>query len=322
MSHAVGVKKRPEDEDATPRPNLLRFVEGGAASKATTENSEVKKQTAPTPPIQPEKNFDPNSAQTISLGDDDSIKITSNKSWGIIGGAEANIIGTWGGNDTVSGGDGADSIDAGNGNNIVDAGADNDTVSSGDGNDVVKLGSGADMAWSLGGNDSIDGGSGNDYIVGGNKVGELSYYIGGTGNDQLSFNGAGKAKMDGSNGKDWLGISGTAVATGGEGADTFNFSNNGKISSEITDFAPGDGDVINLQSLGTWSYDAVTGAVSFDAIGLEEISLTAGGDLDLGEYGSIQLPLLGISDPSELVNTGALVLGSDWSYYSDGNGKG
>jgi Ca2+-binding RTX toxin-like protein len=300
-----GIKKlRPEDEDIAPRPNLLSW----AAEQKTVGG------------VSPE----PKSGvvNSVSLGDSDSLTYSGSQSWKITGGAEANTIGTGSGNDTVFGGDGNDNIQAGNGNNSIDAGADNDTVYAGNGNDRVTLGSGSDVFWGWGGNDFVDGGSGNDYIGGGNEVGQTSRFSGGTGNDQLSFSGGfGNGQLDGGNGNDWIGIStGHVIAIGGSGADTFYFTNNGPISAAIADFSTKDGDVINLQSLGTWSYDPKTGVTLFDAIGLENVSLTVEGDLDLGSYGQIDLPLLG-QGLDQLVNAGALVFGSDWSY-SGGGEKG
>jgi Ca2+-binding RTX toxin-like protein len=295
-------KPRPEDDgDFIPRPNLLRFVEGSGHQ--------------PLPPEMP--NRPGITPQKIVLDDDDGLTISTSNPFTVIGGAEANNISTGKGSDTVSGGDGADNIDAGNGNNIVNAGADNDTVSTGSGNDMVRLGSGADFGWSSGGNDSIDGGSGNDNISGGNALGELSYYSGGTGNDSLWFSGSGKAQLEGGNGNDMLGISGTVVATGGADADTFHFSNSG-ISARLTDFSPEEGDILNFQNLGTWSFDPRTETQHFDALGLEDMSVSDG-VVDLGEYGSVEVDLLGLN-LTQLRDMGALQLGFDASY--PGGGKG
>jgi Ca2+-binding RTX toxin-like protein len=84
-----------------------------------------------------------------------------------IGTALADIIYSYGGNDTVSAGGGADTIFAGTGDDLVVAGAGDDRVFGDDGNDTLLGGLGDDYLHGGLGDDRLDGGAGADVMVGG-----------------------------------------------------------------------------------------------------------------------------------------------------------
>jgi Ca2+-binding RTX toxin-like protein len=84
------------------------------------------------------------------------------------------------GNDTLTGGSGADQLFGGNGNDTLNGGAGNDILSGGNGDDTVIGGKGADTAFLGSGNDTFiwNPGDGSDLVEGQ------------SGNDTLVFNGA------------------------------------------------------------------------------------------------------------------------------------
>src|SRR5687768_6165047 len=82
-------------------------------------------------------------------------------------------IQTYGGTDSVNGGNGADTIDLGSGSDAAHGWGGNDTILGGDGNDVIY---GDD------GNDRVDGGNDNDRLSGGNND---DIVLGGAGDDIL-----------------------------------------------------------------------------------------------------------------------------------------
>lgn len=82
----------------------------------------------------------------------------------IRGTSDANIIKTYGGNDTISAREGNDTIYGGDGNDKIVAGDGNDKVYGGKGNDYVSLGAGDDYVKAGGGRERFDGGSGSDYV--------------------------------------------------------------------------------------------------------------------------------------------------------------
>ncbi|KEJ88970.1 Hint domain-containing protein [Sulfitobacter donghicola] len=92
--------------------------------------------------------------------------------------ADGTQMNAYGGDDTVFGGDGADTISAGGGDDAIDGGNDADVISGGDGQDTISGGSGDDVILGGVGADSLDGGDdadrfilednfGNDTIIGG-----------------------------------------------------------------------------------------------------------------------------------------------------------
>lgn len=133
-------------------------------------------------------------------------------------GVQGCVINGQGGNDNLSGGDGADLIDGGTGDDYLFGGAGDDVLRGGDNNDTCD-------GWT--GNDRIYGGAGNDYLLGwfGNDEiygeagqdrlegeGDNDYLNGGTEFDRM-FGGDGNDYLDGSDGT-------YDVMDGGWGDDT------------------------------------------------------------------------------------------------------
>ncbi|WP_219854450.1 tandem-95 repeat protein [Pseudomonas japonica] len=102
---------------------------------------------------------------------------------------------------------------------IAKLAAGSNTYGTADGVDKLFGGEGNDILFGQGGNDILNGGGGNDILVGGNS--------------------------DSIPGTDGTGNS----LTGGTGADTFMFMKGDKGANIITDFNPGEGDVIDLSDL-------------------------------------------------------------------------
>ena len=113
------------------------------------------------------------------------------------------------GNDDLTGGDGNDAIDGGSGNDTLKGGGGADTVDGGDGDDVASGGAAGDVVTGGGGGDrvkggadadALDGGDGADTMTGGGGPDTLN---GGEGNDGLE-GGGGDDRIKGENGKDQL----------------------------------------------------------------------------------------------------------------------
>jgi len=98
----------------------------------------------------------------------------------ILGSTSSNVLYSYGGNDTISGGAGYDTINAGTGDDWIDGGAHADSIFGGSGTDTIYGGNGIDTLW---------GGDGDDYLVGGNSSGpndtSQDLLIAGAGNDTL-----------------------------------------------------------------------------------------------------------------------------------------
>jgi Ca2+-binding RTX toxin-like protein len=145
------------------------------------------------------------------------------------------------GNNTLTGGTGADSLLAGAGNDLISGGAGDDTIFAGTGRDTIFAGDGNDLVDDLPGFDSsvdpkfIDGGAGRDTLWGTAGADTL---FGGADNDQLGGDSgndflsgdAGADTLFGDNGDDTLdggseadrleGGGGNDVLIGGAGNDT------------------------------------------------------------------------------------------------------
>ncbi len=113
------------------------------------------------------------------------------------------------------------------------------------------------VAYGLGGNDVLDGGDGNDSFYGYNGSGAMS---GGAGNDVFTAyrgtwtidGGAGDDRFElGANGASYASTDQVQVATGGTGADTFQFmpSSTFDYADRVTDFSGADGDKLQLYGI-------------------------------------------------------------------------
>ena len=113
------------------------------------------------------------------------------------------------GNDDLAGGDGDDAVGGGSGNDTLKGGGGGDTVDGGDGDDVVSGGAASDVLTGGGGGDRLKGGADADAIDGGDGVDNLTggggadTLNGGEGNDRLE-GGGGDDHIKGENGKDQL----------------------------------------------------------------------------------------------------------------------
>jgi len=144
------------------------------------------------------------------------------------------IITTFGGNDTISGGNGSDSIVAGNGDDQIYGNGGNDTIVAGDGNDRVDGGDGNDLINCGNGKNLITGGNGNDTLIGGSGGETL---VGGTGNDSLT-SGGGNDSLEGDSGNDSMYAGdGNDTLVGGTGNDILD---GGSGSNTYPDLAPND----------------------------------------------------------------------------------
>ncbi len=155
--------------------------------------------------------------------------------------------------ETVTVGDGDDTISLEGGNDIIHSGGGIDTIDAGSGDDVVRAGTGADVVQAGEGNDTVYGEEGNDTLHGGNGNDQL---FGGAGNDILTVNGNGSNTLDGGEGDDKLTVNRSTdyyyqrniaqhmnnTLWGGVGHDRLE----GSVSADTYLFNRGDGqDVIN-----------------------------------------------------------------------------
>jgi serralysin len=126
----------------------------------------------------------------------------------------------------------------------------NDNIFTSYGNDTVDGGAGNDSIYSPGGNDKLSGGAGNDSVVHGWQGSAM--VSGGLGDDTVAGY-SGNDTVDGGAGNDLLVLCGRDVATGGTGADTFQFVFTGPpIDGTLTDFKAGQGDKLDIGMLGWW----------------------------------------------------------------------
>jgi Ca2+-binding RTX toxin-like protein len=138
-------------------------------------------------------------------------------------GVEILDITTGAGNDTLTGGGGADTFVTNEGNDSVTAGAGNDSANGGEGrdtlrggidNDTLNGGNDRDQLFGDDGNDTLNGGggalSGRDTLTGGNGDDNLS---GGSGNDRLQGD-AGRDTLEGGADSDVMWYASVADSTG------------------------------------------------------------------------------------------------------------
>jgi Ca2+-binding RTX toxin-like protein len=177
------------------------------------------------------------------------------------------------GDDTVTGGAGADYIHGNQGDDQIVAGGGADTVLGGQGSDFIQGNQGSDLLFGDLGDDSLMGGQGDDYIHGNQGRDVL---LGDLGNDTL-LGGQGEDVIAGGEGNDYLsGDLGDDVLTGGGGADVFNFVL-GQGRDVVTDFGQGDhiqlsvGQAANFQALAAKM--SMAGADTVISLGAETIVL-------------------------------------------------
>jgi len=171
---------------------------------------------------------------------------------------------------------GPNKIYAGDGNDVVLAGGANDTIRGDNGDDFLFGFDGDDVILGGRGNDFIEGGKGDDKIYG-NKGNNVLF---GNEGDDLISSGDQTSILDGGADDDTLILrtkkGGDHIATGGTGADAFQFIQTGKSAISnvtITDFELG---------IDTFSIEGVDGAAYMADLalaGTADAAVTAlGGD--------------------------------------------
>ena len=205
------------------------------------------------------------------------------------------------GDDRIKAGGGNDSIEAGDGQDVVDAEAGDDFINSGNGNDILLAGEGNDSVLGGEGNDWLSGGIGNDTMNGEDGIDFLEggvgneYLIGGDGTEYI-FSGEGDDIVNGGSERDFLqgnagndiifggegvdniqGDAGDDILNGGLGADRFIFQSLNVGLDIIEDYSVEEGDFILIgknfgaSSTDQFSYNPLTGGVSFDASATDDI---------------------------------------------------
>jgi Ca2+-binding RTX toxin-like protein len=244
--------------------NSFTFVRGGAAGTYQLSGGIVNTKAS-----------GPQIVSAIqALAINDSYDITgSNFNDTLVGGQNA---------DTLRGGLGNDSLNGLNQNDLVDGGAGDDTLIGGGQNDTLIGGAGNDSLDGSAQTDTATFGAGNNTVnltlTTGQNTGEgtdilinIENLAGGDGNDSLTGNGFNN-QLDGGNGNDTL--------TGGSGADRFTYNATTEGIDTITDFTIAQGDVLAFRAsaftglnLGTTLiYNSVTGALSFNSTQLATLS--------------------------------------------------
>jgi len=167
------------------------------------------------------------------------------------GGTVTGVIALGDGDDTGSGGSGADSFDGGSGKDSIRGGGGEDEILGGLDNDNLRGGSGEDTLSGQNGNDVLRGGKGDDEIVGGKGKDTID---GGSGDDEIT-GGIGRDLMSGGSGNDTFVFSATSQSGTGSNRDV------------ITDFGVGS-DKIDLTGFGGLTF---IGTANFSGTG-EEVS--------------------------------------------------
>jgi Ca2+-binding RTX toxin-like protein len=185
------------------------------------------------------------------------------------GGDEEDVLIGGGGDDTMHGDAGKDILDGGEGDDELHGGSEQDVLLAGAGDDQLFGDEGDDLLSDGAGADEVRGGDGDDHIVAA-ADGNADSFSGDAGEDTLDYSsafldimvdvGAGTAegtdigrdliegfeRIIGGDGDDRLTASNTsAIMTGGEGNDTFEFQRTDDdhqpdLVRKITDFTVGD----------------------------------------------------------------------------------
>jgi Ca2+-binding RTX toxin-like protein len=187
-------------------------------------------------------------------------------------------ISTFSGDDIVITGRFNDTIRTHDNNDIVRSGAGNDFIDLGTHDDIAYAGRGDDHVIGREGTDRIHGQDGNDNLRG---MAQRDFIYGGNGNDRVD-GGDGADLVKGDAGDDIvIGGAGRDILVGGAGSDTFLFTSadfaGGASASldRITDFSPGDGDIIDLSGIDA---NTATGTQddAFVYLGTEKFTKRAG----------------------------------------------
>ncbi len=176
------------------------------------------------------------------------------------------------GNDSLTGGGGADRIDGGAGDDQLFGGSGADTLCGGDGNDFVNGQDGSDTMCGDVGNDRLIGEAGNDRLLGGDGNDGLDagagndYLSGGTGTDSLA-GGIGNDELRGGSGRDVLsGVAGDDLLYGGSGDDRLS----GGTGNDLISGGAGDdrlnGDAGNDNISGGTGNDQINGGAGRDKL--------------------------------------------------------
>jgi len=188
------------------------------------------------------------------------------------------------------------------GDDVTYGGAGDDLITGEDGNDILLGGDGNDTLGGNRGDDTIDGGAGDDVIYGHKGANLL---IGGEGDDFISSGDQGST-LEGGAGNDVLQLrmkaGGDHVASGGAGADTFDFvyldaRKQGDVV--ILDFEIGT-DSVNVEGQDLSAYLASHAGASLSDAG-------TGALLHLAEGDTILFQGLGVTEVSDWLG-GALLL--------------
>jgi len=176
-----------------------------------------------------------------------------------LGGGGSDKLRGAGGNDTLDGGTGRDTLYGDDGRDSIDGGSGQDLIYGGLGADTLLGNADNDRIYGNGGADYIDGGNANDRLYGGGGLDTLigengnDKLYGGSGNDLL-LGGAGKDTLEGENGADTLeGGFGDDILTGGNGADVFVFADDRTRADTITDFQIG----LDLIQIGFYGFSDI-----------------------------------------------------------------
>ncbi|MBL9119504.1 MAG: hypothetical protein JNL80_06305 [Phycisphaerae bacterium] len=194
------------------------------------------------------------------------------------------------GDDSLVGGDDADTIDGLEGN---------DTIDGGGGDDVLIGGAGYDFLIGGEGNDTLDGGADDDYFIGG--AGD-DVFIGGSGEDMIEFTGS-------------SGAVNVNLATGiasGEGNDTISGVEH-IYGSLFGDTIVGDGENNTLYGLG--GNDRIEGGLGDDILlggnGIDVLVGGAGNDTLNGQTGVDTVDYSGATGAVEVDLTARTATGAD-----------
>jgi len=218
----------------------------------------------------------------------------------ILGGDGADTINGGAGNDSIDGGDGADTIGVliaalnpilpsgflEPGNDLITGGLGDDSIQAGDGNDSVFGNEGQDLIAGQAGNDTIDGGTCNDTIFGNEDNDSI---LGGDGKDTID-GGAGDDYIAGNNDEDSiLGAAGADTIDGGDAADIiFGSDGSDSILGGLGNDTI-DGGLGNDSIAGNAGDDSILGGDGNDTIdggdGNDVIQGNAGDDSILGGLG-------------------------------------